>query len=682
MSETMTKAEPGGVTGDGDAREHRVLVLAPFGRDAAEVCRVLGKVGFDAEGCGSADQLCAEIARGAAAALVAEEALSTEARRGLTATLAEQPAWSDFPLLLMISQARGDDDTWHVLRGIEGTGHLTLLERPLHIPTLVSAVRTALKSRRRQYQVRDELAARRRAEHALQQREVQYRTLFESIDEGFCVIEVLFDRTGKAINYRFVEINPAFERQTGIENGVGRWMREIAPDHEDHWFEIYGRVTRTREPVRFQKPARALGRFYDVYAFPVGEPHQRRVAILFNDITDREETDARLRELNENLEARVAERAAIAERRARDLRRLAAELSEAEHRERRRLAKLLHDDLQQLLLAIKLRLPVLVEGPQDQIEQHVQRLDELIGECVNTSRNLTQELSPPVLQCGTLSEVIQWLGGWFADKYGLTVAVDTRGELPPLPDHLRVFLFQAVRELLFNVVKHSGKMEARIGLSSQDGYLRIQVEDDGDGFDPEAVEHRLQEPQGFGLFNIRERLEALLGRVEIQRTPQGGACFRLVVPMAEDSESLLEDTEPQQVKMATHPVRKSHPEDGALRLLVADDHAVVREGFGSLLERQPDFEVIGEAADGEEAIRQAEALRPDAIIMDVNMPNVGGVEATRRITERQPEIVIVGLSLHEDQSIARAMTEAGADAFVSKHAPAKDLIEAIRQACR
>ena len=101
MSETMTKAKPVGATGDADAREHRVLVLAPFGRDTAEIGRVLGEAGFATETCDSADQLCVEIARGGAAALIAEEALSEEARRRLTAILAEQPAWSDFPLLLI-----------------------------------------------------------------------------------------------------------------------------------------------------------------------------------------------------------------------------------------------------------------------------------------------------------------------------------------------------------------------------------------------------------------------------------------------------------------------------------------------------------------------------------------------------------------------------------------------------
>jgi signal transduction histidine kinase/ActR/RegA family two-component response regulator len=418
-------------------------------------------------------------------------------------------------------------------------------------------------------------------------------------------------------------------------------------------------------------------------AAPIRDAHGQIFSgvIVWRDITDRKRIEEALRELNENLEAQVAERTALAERRARDLRRLAAELSEAEHRERKRLAELLHDDLQQLLLAIKLRLPVLVEGDPSQLKEHVERLDQLVGECLSTSRNLTQELSPPVLQYGTLAEVVEWLGGWFGEKHGLTLTLEAPDELPATPEHLRVFLFQAVRELLVNVVKHSGNMEARIALSCQEACLTVQVEDGGSGFDPQAVQSQLQRPEGFGLFNIRERLEALLGRLEIRTTPQGGACFRLVVPVVEETPLLPGDIEPLEIKMTPSRARESYSEGDVLRLVVADDHAVVREGFVGLLDRQLDFDVVGEAADGEEAVQQAKALCPDAIVMDVDMPTVNGIEATRRIKQRQPDTVIIGLSLHEEESVARAMYEAGADAYVGKHAPAKDLIEAIRRAC-
>ena len=129
-----------------------------------------------------------------------------------------------------------------------------------------------------------------------------YRALFDSIDEGFCVIEVLFDDADNALDYRFLEVNRVFEKQTGISNAVGRRMREIAPAHEEHWFQIYGQIALTGESRRFENPAAALGRFYDVYAFRLGRPEQRHVAVLFNDITQRKQIEEALRESEQRLE--------------------------------------------------------------------------------------------------------------------------------------------------------------------------------------------------------------------------------------------------------------------------------------------------------------------------------------------------------------------------------------------
>jgi two-component system, cell cycle sensor histidine kinase and response regulator CckA len=135
-----------------------------------------------------------------------------------------------------------------------------------------------------------DITERRRAGDLLRESEEKYRNLFESIDEGFCTIEVLFDAAGKAVDYRFLEINPAFEKQTGIPSAVGQRIREIAPDHEEYWFEIYGRVALTGESVRFENMAAHFHRWYEVYAFRIGEPRQHRVAILFNDITKRRDS--------------------------------------------------------------------------------------------------------------------------------------------------------------------------------------------------------------------------------------------------------------------------------------------------------------------------------------------------------------------------------------------------------
>ena len=137
---------------------------------------------------------------------------------------------------------------------------------------------------------------RKRAEAELRELEQNYRMLFESIDEGFCTIEVLFDQNEKPVDYRFLQISPSFERQTGIKNAAGRRMREIAPQHEEHWFEIYGRIALTGEPMRFENEAKQLGRWYDVYAFRVEDPKRRRVGILFNDITERKRAEAEARD--------------------------------------------------------------------------------------------------------------------------------------------------------------------------------------------------------------------------------------------------------------------------------------------------------------------------------------------------------------------------------------------------
>jgi PAS domain S-box-containing protein len=135
--------------------------------------------------------------------------------------------------------------------------------------------------------------------------EQRYRTLFSSIDEAFCVIEMAYDEAGRARDYRFLEVNPSFERLTGIENASGRWMREISPNHEQHWFDTYGRIAMTGEPKRFQNRAEQLSRWYDVFAFRVGEPEQRRVAVLFSDITERRQADETRQLLINELNHRV-----------------------------------------------------------------------------------------------------------------------------------------------------------------------------------------------------------------------------------------------------------------------------------------------------------------------------------------------------------------------------------------
>ncbi|MBW4549685.1 MAG: PAS domain S-box protein [Aphanocapsa sp. GSE-SYN-MK-11-07L] len=137
---------------------------------------------------------------------------------------------------------------------------------------------------------------RQYVEANLRESEAKYRSLFESIYEGFCAIEVLFDQNQKPVDYCFLQVNPKFEQQTGIKDAVGRRIREIAPQHEEYWFEIFGQVALTGQPIRFENYAAELQRWYDVYAFPIADPQLHHLGILFNEISDRKEAEAAQRE--------------------------------------------------------------------------------------------------------------------------------------------------------------------------------------------------------------------------------------------------------------------------------------------------------------------------------------------------------------------------------------------------
>ena len=151
-----------------------------------------------------------------------------------------------------------------------------------------------------------DITERKQSEEALRKADARYRTLFDAIDEGVCIIEVLFDRDEKVIDYRFVETNPAFEKQTGLLHARGKRMRDLDPRHEQHWFETYGRIALTGQPARFESRAEQLRRWYDVHAFRIGDPVDRHVAVLFSDITTRKEAGEALRDSKERLRLALA----------------------------------------------------------------------------------------------------------------------------------------------------------------------------------------------------------------------------------------------------------------------------------------------------------------------------------------------------------------------------------------
>jgi PAS domain S-box-containing protein len=146
------------------------------------------------------------------------------------------------------------------------------------------------------HEVTEKVLARRKVEES----EAKYRGLFETMDQGFCVVEMIFEAAHRPVDYCFLEINPVFEKQTGLKDAIGKTARELVPDLEARWFEIYGKVALTGEPIRFVEGSQALGRWFEVYAFRLGGNESRRVAILFTDITRQRQAQVALQESEEH----------------------------------------------------------------------------------------------------------------------------------------------------------------------------------------------------------------------------------------------------------------------------------------------------------------------------------------------------------------------------------------------
>jgi PAS domain S-box-containing protein len=408
------------------------------------------------------------------------------------------------------------------------------------------------------------------------------------------------------------------------------------------------------------------------------------------DVTKLKDAERRLQAINATLEHRVAERTSLAEQRAAQLRALASELTLTEQRERRRLAQTLHDHLQQLLVTAKLRLAVTRRrASEDTREESLRGVDELLDQAIDASRSLTMELSPPILYHAGLAAALEWLGRQMHQKHGLAVEVHADRDAEPETEDWRVLIFQAVSELLFNVVKHADADSARVEMArTDDDRIRVTVSDPGVGFDPSKRERDGGSESGFGLFSVRERLGQLGGRLEIDAMPGRGTRVSILAPQPPPGAPVGRDpwageTSPSsngRVGLAPAEGTYSPRRAGSIRVLLADDHELLREGLVSILRDQPDMEVVGEACDGEGAVDLALKMRPDVVVLDVTMPLLSGIEATRRIKRTHPDTRIIGLSMHEQADIATAMREAGAVAYLAKDGPVEDLIEAIRNA--
>ncbi|MCB9233307.1 MAG: hypothetical protein H6581_16740 [Bacteroidia bacterium] len=343
----------------------------------------------------------------------------------------------------------------------------------------------------------------------LKESEEKYSFLFNSMDEGYCIIEMIFDDKGKPVDYRFLETNASFENQTGLKDANGKRMREFAPDHEDHWFEIYGKVATTGVPVRFQNRAEQLHRWYDVFACRFGAPENLQVAILFNDITTRKKTEEKLQEVNKDLEAFTYS---------------------------------VSHDLRAPLRAINGYAQMLIEDHGPKLDQEGRRITDII-------RN-------NALKMGTLIDDLLAFSKLGRQEIRLTkINMDelTESVLKEMPPHKAEIKtgklhtveadYSLVKQVMINLIANalkysSGKQKPVVEISSKDvrGRLVFTVKDNGAGFDMKyydklfRVFQRLHSPAefegvGVGLAIVKRIIAKHGGKVWAEGIENEGAIF-------------------------------------------------------------------------------------------------------------------------------------------------------------
>ncbi len=516
-----------------------------------------------------------------------------------------------------------------------------------------------------------DITNRKQAEERLRQQEAGFHQLADAMPQ--LVWTAGPDGKVKYYNVRYKEYSGISQNSDGTYDT----SPVLHEDDMDSTHEAWRRAVRTGENYQMEHRIRRVdGKYYWHLsrATPIRDRQGDIVKWLgtATDIEHFKRTEAELMELSESLEQKVDERTKLAEQRSRRLQALAVDLIEAEERERRRVSELLHEDLQQMLASALMQLQSFQGRDLRPVKANVERL---IEESIGKSRRLSHELSPPMLRYLGLTAALESLASQMGEQFGLKVELHASAERQFEFEPLKVFLYRTARELLFNVVRHSGAKTARVELSSGKDHVRLVVGDEGRGFDPAILKSNAFKA-GLGLVSIRERANYLGGDLKVESTPGQGGRVILTIPMGvgNNAEARLLDPATDRAPVAT--VLES---GGAknIRVLFVDDHKVMRQGLVKLISAQPDIEAVGEAANGREAVEQALLLKPDVILMDVSMPEMDGIEATKRIKEKMPEVRVIGLSMYEDDPIADSMTKAGAESFLSKTASPARLLEAI-----
>jgi PAS domain S-box-containing protein len=511
-----------------------------------------------------------------------------------------------------------------------------------------------------------DLIDRHHAEEALRQSEERYRNLFESMDEGYCIIEVIFDDDQRPVDYRFVKVNRAFEVQSGMHDVTGKRMLEFVPVIEEHWLKNYGSVARTGQPIRFAGEYKSLNRWFDVYAFRVGAPAGGKIAVLFSDITSRKQTQDALDVAREQAEIASA---------AKD--KFLAVLS---HELRTPLTPVM---MSIVAMDMDPDLPPEVRADIAMIRRNLELEAKLIDDLLDLSRVTAGKLRlnlESVDVNAAVRHACETCRPFILEK-GIHLHCDLPDEAPLAkadPGRLQ--------QVLWNLLKNAAKFTPERG----DIYLsmhivpsrrfRIQIRDTGIGiatdllpkvFDAfeqgDANTTKQFGGMGLGLAISKALVEMHHGTIQAESEgPERGSVFTLELPVIS----------PQQA--APLHAERSGRLTGAtkLKILVVEDHPDTAQVLARLLGASG--YAVKTAHTATAALQLASKEPFDVIVSDIGLPDATGYELMREIKDRYSikGIAMSGYGMDED---LRKSREAGFSDHIVKPANVAQLERAIRR---
>ncbi len=366
------------------------------------------------------------------------------------------------------------------------------------------------------------------------------------------------------------------------------------------------------------------------------------------------------------------------------LRQLSGRLLQLQDEERRRIARDLHDTTGQKIAALSMsldRVARLIDSKKPERQEALEEGRDIVRMVGEEIRTLSYLLHPPLLDESGLGSAVRWYAEGFQKRSGIRLNVNISPELGRLSNDVEMALFRVVQESLTNVHRYSGSPDAEINVVDTPDAVKLEVIDHGKGIQAGVVRTKVEgiASLGVGIPGMRERIRQFGGQLEVDFGREGTRVTATVplkkakvAPPVEEAEVAVAATNGN----SNGEVASSS--DTRRRILIADDHEVMRRGVRGLLESHDEWAVCGEAFDGREVVTKSRELRPDLIIMDINMPGLTGIDAAQQIRKENPTAKILFFSVHESAQTVREVVNAGAQGYVAKSRAGHDLVDAVR----